>query len=251
MNALLEGLRWLADGENWQGPSGIPARLAEHLWLTLLSVGIACAIAIPIGLWLGHVGRGGTLAINVSNVGRAVPVYAVLSLLFLVYGVSAATWSTVIALVLFAIPPILTNTYVGMREVDRDIVDAARGMGMNAAQLLRRVELPLAVPLLMNGVRVAAVQVVATATIAALVAGPGLGRIITAGYSTRDLPQIVGGSILVAVLALLVEGLMEWLQRRVDPVRRARRTARQRRPGTVAGRDRTVTEFPDELVSAG
>jgi osmoprotectant transport system permease protein len=125
------------------------------------------------------------------------------------------------------VPPVLTNTYVGMREVDRDAVEAARGMGMSGMQLLRKVEAPLATPLIMNGVRLATVQVVATATIAALVAGPGLGRIITAGFGRRDYPQMVAGAILVAVLALVIEGLMELLQRRVDPLRAARSTGAQ------------------------
>lgn len=231
MDVLVDAFGWLADPANWQGPDGVATRLVEHLQLTVASVAIACVIAIPIALWLGHIGKGGTLAINVSNVGRAVPTFAVLVLLFLT-PLGLSVWSTIIALVLFAIPPILTNTYVGMREVDRDVVDAARGMGMDGTQLLGKVELPLAVPLLMNGVRLAAVQVVATATIAALVAGGGLGRIITNGFGRQDLPQIVAGAILVAALALAVEALMEWLQRRLDPMRRARR-ARMRRPPDV------------------
>jgi osmoprotectant transport system permease protein len=222
MDVLVDAFGWLADGAHWTGPSGVLNRLLEHLWLTFVSVAIACVVAIPVALWLGHIGRGGTLAINISNAGRAVPTFAVLALLFLT-ALGLSIWSTIIALVLFAIPPILTNTYVGMREVDRDAVDAARGMGMDGMQVLRKVELPLATPLLMNGLRVAAVQVVATATLAALVAGGGLGRIITNGYGRQDLPQIVAGAILVAVLALTVEGAMEWLQRRLDPVRRAGR----------------------------
>lgn len=222
MNAFIDGIRWLLDPANWPGPDGIAARLAEQLWLTVASVFLACLIAIPIGLWLGHIGKGGTLAINVSNVGRAIPVFAVLSILVLT-PLRFSIWSTIIALVLFAIPPVLTNTYVGIREVDRDVVDAARGMGMDGLQLLRKVEVPLAMPLLMNGIRLAAVQVVATATIAALVAGPGLGRIITSGFARQDLPQVIGGAILVALLALAVEGLMELFQRRIDPVRRVGR----------------------------
>ena len=232
MDVLIDAFGWLADPANWQGPDGAATRLVEHLQLTVASVAIACLIAIPIALWLGHIGKGGTLAINVSNVGRAVPTFAVLVLLFLT-PLGLSVWSTIIALVLFAIPPILTNTYVGMREVDRDVVDAARGMGMDGAQLLRKVELPLAVPLLMNGVRLAAVQVVATATIAALVAGGGLGRIITNGFGRQDLPQIVAGAILVAALALAVEALMEWLQRRLDPMRRARRAPARRPPDVI------------------
>jgi osmoprotectant transport system permease protein len=225
MNLLLDAFAWLTDGANWQGPAGILARWREHVWLTVASMAIAAAIAVPVGLWLGHVGRGGTLAINISNVGRAIPTLAILVLLVF-SPLRLSIWSTIIALVLFALPPVLTNTYVGMREVDRDAVEAARGMGMSGAQLLRRVELPLATPLIMNGIRLAAVQVVATATIAALVAGPGLGRIITAGFARRDYPQMVAGAILVAVLALIVEGLMELLQRRVDPLRAAHAPAR-------------------------
>ena len=192
----------------------------------------ACLIAIPIGLWLGHIGKGGTLAINISNVGRAIPVFAVLSILVLT-PLRFSIWSTIIALVLFAIAPVLTNTYVGIREVDRDVVDAARGMGMDGLQLLRKVELPLAMPLLMNGVRLATVQVVATATIAALVAGPGLGRIITSGFRRQDLPQVIGGAILVSLLALVVEGLMELVQRRLDPIRRRTGDGSRQMPDAV------------------
>ena len=235
MDLLFDAFGWLADGANWQGSDGVPVRLFEHLWLTAVSVAIACAAALPVGLWLGHLGRGGTLAINISNVGRAIPTLAILVLL--VMGPTGLSiWSTILALVLFAVPPVLTNTYVGMREVDRDAVEAARGMGMNGIQLLRKVEVPLAIPLIMSGIRLATVQVVATATIAALVAGPGLGRIITAGFARRDHPQMVAGAILVAVLALVIEGLMELLQRRVDPMRAARvplAPRRQDRPGTL------------------
>jgi osmoprotectant transport system permease protein len=232
MDVLVDAVTWLTDPENWQGPDGVATRLIEHLQLTVTSVVIACVIAIPIALWLGHIGKGGTLAINLSNIGRAVPTFAVLVLLFLT-PLGLSVWSTIIALVLFAIPPILTNTYVGMREVDRDVVDAARGMGMGGSQLMSKVELPLAVPLLMNGVRLAAVQVVATATIAALVAGGGLGRIITNGFGRQDLPQIVAGAILVAALALVIEALMEWIQRRLDPMRRARRAPARRPPDAI------------------
>lgn len=239
MTMLIDGIRWILDGANWSGAAGISVRLVEHLQLTIASMLIACAIAIPIGLWLGHIGRGGALAINISNVGRAVPTYAVLALLFLALGLGS--WPTIIALVLFAIPPILTNTYVGVREVDRDAVEAARGMGMGGLDVLRRVELPMAAGLILNGVRLAAVQVVATATLAALVAGGGLGRIVTAGFGRQDIAMIIGGAILVGVLALLVEGLFEVVQRRLDPVHRAHRSGRAG-GGHRADRDRIVTE---------
>ena len=235
---------WFTDRSHWQSESGVPNRLVEHVGLSAAALGIACLVALPIGLWLGHVGRGGALAVNVSNVGRAVPTFAVLVLLALApapFGLS--TISTVAALVLFAIPPILTNSYVGMREVDPDVVDAARGVGMSGSQVLRRVELPLAVPLVMTGVRLAAVQVVATATIAALVAGGGLGRIITSGFARQDQAELVAGAILVAALAVAVEGLMEALSRAADPGRRARRRSATRAAvAAAAASARTFTE---------
>ncbi len=208
-----ELLAWFSDPENWVGPGGVLVRTVEHVGLTAASVGLACLVAIPLGLWLGHTGRGGTLAINVSNVGRAVPTFAVLVILAL-GPLGLSIWSTLVALVLFAVPPILTNVYVGVREVDQDARAAAVGMGMSGSQVLQRVELPLATPLVVVGVRLATLQVIATATIAALVAGPGLGRIITAGFGRQDQAQIVAGALLVAVLALATELAFTRVQRR-------------------------------------
>ncbi|MEW1633175.1 ABC transporter permease [Streptomyces sp. NPDC093801] len=208
MGVLGKACGWLADGANWSGESGVWHRLAEHLLVSGISLGVACAVALPVGLWLGHVGRGGALAVNVSNVGRAVPVFAVLALFMVSPLRSAGYLPTVAALVLFAVPPLLTNAYVGVREVDRAVVEAARGMGMSGRQLFWRVELPLARGLVMTGLRSGAVQVIATATIAAMVGQGGLGRIITAGFNTYDTPQVVAGALLVALLALLVEGLL-------------------------------------------
>lgn len=199
---------WLADGSHWQGLTGIPNRLAEHLGLSALAVLVAALLALPVGVWLGHIRRGGAVAINIGNIGRAVPTYAVLSLLFLVLsdrGITNRGISTVIALVLFGIPPLLTNALVGVREVDQRVVDAARGMGMSGMQLLRRVELPLARPLILAGVRLCAVQVVATMTIAALIAGPGLGRIVTEGFAIQNQDEVVAGALVVAVVALAVD----------------------------------------------
>lgn len=222
MGWLVDALRWLADGAHWRGAGGVPARLVEHVGLSAAAVGIGLLVAVPLGLWLGHVRRGGAFAVATGNLARAVPTFAVLVLLALApapFGLSTA--STLTALVLFAVPPMLTNTYVGVVEVDPAVVDAARGTGLSGWQVLRRVELPLAVPLLMNGVRLAAVQVVATATIAALVAGGGLGRIIVEGFGRQDQAQLVAGALLVLALALAVEGAMELVQRRADPLRRA------------------------------
>ena len=225
MGWVSDVVAWFRDGQHWQGPNGVPQRLLEHVGVSAAALGIACLLAIPLALWLGHVRRGGGLAVNVSNVGRAVPTYAVLVLLVLApdpFGLS--TLSILVALVVFAIPPVLTNTYIGVREVDPAAVDAARGMGMSGPQVLAKVELPLAVPLLMDGVRLAAVQVVATATIAALVAGGGLGALITDGFGRQDQAEVVAGALCVLLLALTVEGSMALLQRRVNPLRRAGRS---------------------------
>ncbi|WP_261570450.1 ABC transporter permease [Frankia gtarii] len=221
MSTLTSAFDWLTTGANWRGGEGIATRLGEHLLLTGASVGIACALALPVGIGLGHLGRGGTLAINISNVGRAVPTFAVLVLLAIgPLGIGDTT--TVIALTLFAIAPLVTNSYVGMREVDAGAKEAARGMGMSGGQLLRRVELPLALPMIMLGLRLAAVQVVATATIAALIGGGGLGRFVVDGLANNRRPEVVGGAILVAVLALLVDGLLLVLARAVSTTRASR-----------------------------
>jgi osmoprotectant transport system permease protein len=219
-NAFGDVVEWLTDPENWQGPAGIPARTWEHLVLSGVSLAAACLLALPLALWLGHIGRGGALAVNVTNIGRAVPVFAVLVLLA-IGPLGLGPEATIVALVLFGIPPILTNAYVGMREVDRDTVEAARGMGMTGLQMLRRVELPLATPLILTGIRLAAVQIVATATLGAFVLAGGLGRFINSGFGRQDQAELVGGAVLVAALALVVEGVFEVLQRRLDPVRRA------------------------------
>ncbi|GAB3650246.1 ABC transporter permease [Streptomyces sparsus] len=220
MGAITDAWTWLTTAGNWAGTGGVWQRLGEHVFLTVVCLALACLLALPVALWLGHLGRGGALAVNLSNVGRAVPTLAVLVLLTLSPLGSYGVLPTVIALVLFAVPPLLTNAYVGMREADRDVVEAARGMGMSGWQLLARVELPLAFPLIMTGVRSAAVQVVATATLAAIAGGGGLGRIITAGFNTYNTPQVVAGAILVAVLALLVEAVLVLAARVLDPMRR-------------------------------
>ena len=167
---------------------------------------LAIVIGLPLALWLGHLGRGGFLAINISNVGRAIPTFALLALLVAADWPGVATFgpygraglATLIALTLFALPPIITNSYVAMREVAADVQESARGMGMTGWQQFRRVELPLALPLVVGGVRLALVQVWATATIAALVAGPGLGRIITDGFANSNYGKGIAGAVVVA-----------------------------------------------------
>ncbi|MET7890127.1 ABC transporter permease [Streptomyces mirabilis] len=213
MNTLAGAWDWLGDPAHWSGDDGVWHRLAQHLVLTVVCLVISCLVALPVALVLGHLGKGGALAVNISNIGRAVPTFAVLVLLLLTPLGKWGEGPTVVALVLFAVPPLLTNAYVGMREVDRSVVRSARGMGMTGRQMLFHVELPLSLPMVMNGVRIAAVQLVATATIAALAGGGGLGRIITAGFNLASTPQVVAGAILVAVFALIVEGIFEIAER--------------------------------------
>jgi osmoprotectant transport system permease protein len=196
-------LAWLTDPAQWSGPDGIPARTLQHLWYSLLATGIAAAIALPIGVFIGHTGRGALFAVNLTNLGRAIPSLGIIILMFTLVGFGIVP--VLVALVALAVPPIVTNSYIGVRSVDRDVRDAAEGMGMRGRQVLWQVELPVAMPLIMAGIRTSAVQVVATATLAAFVGLGGLGRYLIDGLSQRDLPQVVGGAILVAVLSLLTE----------------------------------------------
>jgi osmoprotectant transport system permease protein len=206
-------IAWFTDPTNWTGTPGIPNRTFEHIWLSALTVAVGAAVALPIGLYIGHTGRGAFLAVSVANIGRALPSYSLLLIFFTFFGVGFATAFP--ALLFLTIPPILTSTYVGLTEVDRDMVEAGRGMGMTEGQLLRRVELPMATPVIVAGVRIAAVQVVATATLAALVGGGALGRFIVDGFGLQQDDQLVGGAILVALLALLTERLFTLLERQL------------------------------------
>jgi osmoprotectant transport system permease protein len=226
MNLLQAALVWLNDPLNWQGRQGVPYLTYEHLYVSGAAVAIAATVALPLALLLGHLGRGGGFTVVVTNVSRAVPTLALLTV-FAATAIGFGNRATIVALAVFAAPPLLTNTYVGVRGVDPDVVEAARGMGMSGLGILTRVELPLAVPLIAAGFRTAAVQVVATATLAALVGGGGLGTIINSGFGEQDRGQIVAGGLLVAALALLTEAVLALVQRAVTPGRTRRRTARK------------------------
>jgi len=220
MSALVALARWLTDPTNWQGSHGIPTRVLEHIELSGLSVLVALLIAMPIALYLGHTGRAGFVAINVANIGRALPSLALLAfglVIAISLGLGLGFWPTVFALVPLAIPPILTNAYVAIREVDRDIVDAARGMGLSEAQILRSIEIPLGLPLMLAGIRTAAVNVVATATLGALVAGGALGRYIVDGLALQEYDQLMAGALLVALLAVVTEVSFAALERATVP----------------------------------
>lgn len=206
-------LQWFTDPVNWQGTDGVPNRVLEHVGYSITATIMALLIALPVGLLVGHTGRGGTLAINLSNVGRAVPSFGVIILAFLLLGIGLLP--PLIALTAMAIPPIVTNTYVGVRSVDADVRDSAEGMGLTGWQVLRDVEVPVAMPLILAGVRTSAVQVVATATLAAFISLGGLGRYIFDALQTQNTAEVVAGAILVAVLALIVELAMSRVQQTV------------------------------------
>ncbi|MDQ3822379.1 MAG: ABC transporter permease [Actinomycetota bacterium] len=208
---MSETLEWLSRPDVWSGPDGIPARVLEHGGYSGLAVFIAALIALPVGLLIGHTGRGSLPAATVSNVWRALPTLGLVVLVFRLEPLSL--WPVIAVLVVIAVPPILLNTDVGIRSVDAGVRDAARGMGMSGWQALWRVEVPIAMPLIVAGLRSAAGQVVATATIAAFVGLGGLGRYIIDGYAARDIGQITGGAIVVGLLALVVEGAFALLQR--------------------------------------
>ena len=204
-------LSYLFDPANWSGTQGIPVRLVEHLGYTALALLIALVIAIPLGAWIGHTRRGGFLVVGLANGLRALPT---LGLLVLIVGATGlGLLGPITALVLLAVPPILAGTYAGVRNVDPAVVDAARGMGMREREVLLGVELPNALPLMIGGVRSSLLQVVSTATIAAFVALGGLGRFIIDGLAVRDFPQMVAGSLLVALLAIVADLLLAGLQK--------------------------------------
>ena len=215
MNQLHAVVLWLADPDHWRGTDGIPTRLGEQLQYSVEAVAIASVIALPVGITLGHYGRFGNFAISVSNVGRALPSYAILVTAFQVFGLGDTP--IVLALTALAIPPIVTNGYVALREVDPDVKDAARGMGYRELAQVLRIELPLAVPLIMAGIRTSAVQVIATATLAAAIAGGGLGRYIIDGLAQFDYTKLLAGAILVGVLALATELSLSLVERLLVP----------------------------------
>ena len=234
MSFLGSVVHWFLNPAHWHGDFGIPNRLEEHVLMSLAATGAAALVALPVGLTLGHYGRGGALAINISNVGRALPSFAILVLAVQLVGIGATP--AFLALVALAIPPIVTNSYVGMRDVNAELRDAARGLGMSDLRVLVRVELPNALPVVMAGIRTAGVQVVATATLAALVGWGGLGRFIIDGFSQLDYVQVFAGALLVVALSAVAELALALLQRALTPAGLRSAAARERRrPSRSAG----------------
>ncbi|WP_424536019.1 ABC transporter permease [Sphaerisporangium viridialbum] len=209
MNWLID---FFGDPANWSGPGGIPSRLLEHIEFSVVALLLSMVIAIPLGLLIGHTRRGAVLVVIAANAARALPTLGLVVLIVLLAGVGT-TWPVLIPLVALAIPPILVNTYEGIRGVEEDLRDAAYGMGLRGGQVLMKVLVPVALPLILLGLRVAAIQVVATATVAAYVGLGGLGRYIIDGLATKDFPSTIGGAVLVAVLALVVQLGFSLLQR--------------------------------------
>ncbi len=209
--------QWFTDPANWTGSNGIPVRTWQHIVISASAMLIALAVALPIGLVLGHKRKGTFLATNVGNVGRAVPTLALLIIFASITAIGVGDLAAILALALFAIPPLLTNTFTGIAGVDDEVRDAAKGMGMGGAAVLWRVELPLAVPLVSAGIRTSTVQVVATASLAAVVGSGGLGRYVVDGFATQDTTLVLAGAILTAAISLAAEAVMALAQRIATP----------------------------------
>ena len=217
MNAIVEAWLWLVDPARFAGSGAIPIRIGEHLFYTFIAIVIAAVIAIPIGYYIGHTGKGREIAIAVSGAARAIPSFGLILLLVLLLGVVNKSQGTTAAFVILAIPSILAGAYAGLEAVDRRTIDAARAVGMTEWQILWKVEVPLGLPLLISGLRAGALQVVATVTLAAYIGLGGLGYYIFEGLPIRRYDEMLGGAILVAALALVIDGAFALLQHFVVP----------------------------------
>jgi osmoprotectant transport system permease protein len=229
MSLLGDVFEWLTDADSWRGSTGILHRMVEHGRYTVCATVAALAIAGPIAAWLGHKRRFGTLGMNIANVGQTLPTFAILVLVVQLVGTGDAPvvgpLALFLAMTLLAIPPIFTNVYTGIANVDDSFRDAARGMGMTTRQQLVRAEIPIAAPLLVTGLRIAIVQVIATATIGAYAGTGGLGRFIIDGFALQDYPQVFGGALLVAVLAIIGDRALVAVERHYGRGRASRPSA--------------------------
>jgi osmoprotectant transport system permease protein len=211
VSAVLDAWNWFIQPAQWSGTDGIPARLGEHLYYSGVALLLAIVIAVPLGMLIGHTNRGGFLVVNSANAARALPTAGVLLLVVTLAGIGFLP--VLVPLVALAIPPILVNTYEGIRQVEPELVDASRCVGLRERQVLSSVEVPIALPLILTGVRTAAIQIVSTATIAAFVGLGGLGRFIFDGLARQEYPTVIGGAVLVVGLALLTEVVFVGAQR--------------------------------------
>jgi osmoprotectant transport system permease protein len=221
MSLLGEVVQWMTDADSWRGPTGITHRLIEHAHYTLAATVAAVVIAGPVAAWLGHKRRFGTLGMNIANIGQTLPTFAILVLVVQAVGTGDAPvvgpLALFLSMTLLAIPPIFTNVYTGIASVNDSYRDAARGLGMTARQQLLRAEIPIAAPLLVTGIRIAVVQVIATATIGAYAGTGGLGRFIIDGFALQNYPQVFGGALLVASLAIIGDRALVAVERHVRP----------------------------------
>ncbi len=260
MNQLRNVFAWLTDPAHWSGPTGITARLLEHLAYSGLALLVGALVAIPLGLWVGHTGRAKWL-VTAANASRAIPSLGLLFAVALWVGpYLRGSWAfllpSLIVLVLLAMPPLLSGAYAGVEAVDPAATDAARGMGMRPGQVLRQVQVPCALPLLVSGVRSATLQVIATATIGATISLGGLGRFLIDGQAATDYAQMAGGALLVGALALVIDLLLAGLGRLVTspgllPARpRTRPRTRSRRPRRTASSPRSTSSDPQPLARA-
>jgi len=239
LHFLIDVWHWLTAGDQWHGEEGVPHLLANHLRVSISSLVVSAAIAVPLGAWLGHRGVGGVVAINVANIGRAIPIYALLVLAVQIFGITSprgfgwtGSFVAFVPLVLLGIPPMLTNSYIGVRDVGDELVDAARGMGLSEGEILRKVEVPVAMPLIMAGIRTAMVGIIATATLASFTGVDTLATPIYIGLNTNDNVAVFGGALLVALLAVVADVALALVQRQVvSPGLRARGV--RRRKGVV------------------
>ena len=216
MNYLLEAFAYLADAGNWTGPLGAGRLLWQHLWYSLLGLAIAAAVAVPIGWWVGHTGRGRGLAVALSGGARALPTLGLVTLFGLMLGIGLA--APMLAFVILAVPSVLAGAYAGVQGVDPAVVDGARASGMDEWQLLGRVEVPLGLPVLVGGLRSAMLQIISTATLAAYVGAGGLGRLLFLGLKTQRYDMMLAASLLVIALALVSEIIFLTIQRLATPV---------------------------------
>lgn len=246
MSVIQEVIAWFGEASTWAGSNGIPTRMKEHLMLSGTALVLAAPLAIAVGLFIGHTRKAEFISVTIANLGRAIPSFAILAFVFpitLRLGLGLGFWPTVVALFFLAIPPILTNTYVGVKGVDQDTLEAAKGMGMSGRQILFGIEIPLAARLIVSGLRTSAVQVVATATLGAVIASGGLGRYIVDGFAfgtfgpggVEGRQMVVGGAILVALLALITEVGLGFLERLMVP-----RGMTPRRASVIRGPEEAV-----------
>lgn len=251
MEFLGDVLQWFTTAANWWGDSGILNRVFEHIQLSMFTMAIAVAIALPPAVALGHRNRGGAFVVTAVNIGRAIPSFGILALALpftieLARGIDLfgwefspissglGFWPTFVALLALAVPPVFTNAFTGVREVDADTIEAARGMGLTERQIIRRIEIPMAMPVVLTAIRVASVQVVATATLGAIVAWGGLGRFIIDGFAQQDNVQVFAGAILVAVLAIATELFFVFAERSLVP-QGIRMRAAETKPSVAPG----------------